>query len=268
MSTLNNKILIPGTIGYYVSEDGKVFSTNYRGGDTMYELKTRANNCGYHQVKLGANGGIVFGNKLCSVHRLVATAFIPNPEGKPQVNHINGNKADNSVTNLEWNTASENQLHATEVGLRTTLSGEDVGGSKITNELAELLIQDLLNGSTNEVAASKFNLHSRYVSLVRHKKRWAWLWESKFPGQEAPNSVTDLKAGSLDRDLVMKELLTTTESCRAIATRHNIDQSVLSRIRKGSKIAKIWQPYVDKYINIKDRQTATTIESTQECGSE
>lgn len=57
--------------------------------------------------------------KMFGVHRLVATTFIPNPENKPQVNHINGRKIDNCVSNLEWNTHSENNIHSIKTGLRT-----------------------------------------------------------------------------------------------------------------------------------------------------
>jgi hypothetical protein len=69
---------------------------------------------GYRRVALSRDGA----QHTFMVHRLVAQAFIPNPGDKPEVNHRNGDKADNRAENLEWATSSENQQHAYETGLR------------------------------------------------------------------------------------------------------------------------------------------------------
>lgn len=78
-------------------------------------LKNTISKCGYMQARLSKNNK----HGLKSVHRLVAQAFIPNLENKPQVNHIDGNKQNNRVDNLEWCNNSENQLHAWKLGLQT-----------------------------------------------------------------------------------------------------------------------------------------------------
>ena len=92
---------MPGYAGLYqVSNLGRVSSRGRL-------LNPWTHNMGYYAVTLFRDGNAE--KKL--VHRLVADAFIPNPDNRPQVNHINGNKRDNRVENLEWCTNRENALH-------------------------------------------------------------------------------------------------------------------------------------------------------------
>lgn len=81
-------------------------------------MRLGISNCGYQLV--------IFGNKGFSVHRLVAIAFIDNPDNLPEVNHIDGCKTNNYADNLEWLTSSENSLHAYETGL----AGRGAEGSR------------------------------------------------------------------------------------------------------------------------------------------
>lgn len=85
-------------------------------------LKANIINGGYEQVSLYSSSQ----KKSCLVHRLVAQAFIPNPKDKPQVNHIDGNKRNNAVTNLEWTSAKENMKHSVENNIRTDIKPVDM----------------------------------------------------------------------------------------------------------------------------------------------
>lgn len=104
---------------YYISNTGKVFVTDYRGQKVWREMKSRSIQ-GYKSVGLRIFENGVSKQTLFKVHRLVAEYFIPNPENKPVVNHIDGNKQNNIVTNLEWATVGENTRHAYRTGLEKT----------------------------------------------------------------------------------------------------------------------------------------------------
>lgn len=99
---------------YMVSNLGKILSIKRN-----VILKSSINHKGYCYVVLSKHSK----QKCVRIHRLVAEAFIPNLENKSQVNHIDCNKQNNCVTNLEWVTNSENQLHAWSNGLQKDVTG-------------------------------------------------------------------------------------------------------------------------------------------------
>lgn len=105
---------INGYDSYSVSTNGQI-----RNDITGKVKSIRVNKRGYPIVDLYSDGN----RRTERVHRLVADAYIINPDNKPQINHIDGNKMNNNVDNLEWCTASENMVHAFEKGLSTPSRG-------------------------------------------------------------------------------------------------------------------------------------------------
>jgi len=107
---------------YQVSNLGNVKSLETWAGDRYIRrekiLKNNLCGNGYYYVCLSKNGKV----KKYKVNRLVAQAFIPNIDNKPFTNHIDGNKLNNCVDNLEWCTQSENMKHASMMGLRKYVS--------------------------------------------------------------------------------------------------------------------------------------------------
>ena len=114
---------IPNT-HYSISSEGRVRN------DETNKMKTMdATSDGYHKVDLYSNGK----RTSVRVHRLVAEAFIPNPNKLPQINHIDGNKENNNVKNLEWVNNSQNMIHAYRTGLATPHPTYGMRGHKNPN---------------------------------------------------------------------------------------------------------------------------------------
>ena len=125
------------------------------------------------------------------VHRLVATAFIPNPENKPQVNHINGKKGFNWVGNLEWVTAKENSEHAWRTNLVNN-NGELHGSSVYTNEQIKEVCKLL---ETNEFTHSKIEqltgVKQKTISDIRIGKKWKSISKDYKLPKSRPKMYTD-----------------------------------------------------------------------------
>lgn len=137
---------IPGWEGLYeVSNMGNVRSLDRRCSSGKFckgqILAKRYDNSGYTQVGLCRSSTV----KWMKVHRLVAMAFLPNPENKPQVNHLNGIRDDNRLGNLEWCTCSENHRHAFDVlgkkPSRSTL-GKPAWNRKLNEEQIKAILAD------------------------------------------------------------------------------------------------------------------------------
>lgn len=107
---------------YMVSNLGKVKSLNFKRTKTEKILKNIKHSVGYTAISLSKNGKLT----PFLIHRLVACAFLDNPSKLSDVNHINGNKTDNNINNLEWVSHSQNLKHAFKTGLHKKTSNKIV----------------------------------------------------------------------------------------------------------------------------------------------
>ena len=150
---------------YMVSTKGRVVSFKH-GRITL--LKPHLNN-GYLQVTLSKNSKA----KIGLIHRLVAEAFIPNPENKPEVDHANTNKTDNNVTNLRWATGKENYQYAAEAGLIKI--GENNSSAKFTEEQVRYIRKVYIPYHPEfgaKALAKKFGVHRETIYSVISGKSW------------------------------------------------------------------------------------------------
>ena len=146
---------------YYITDDGKVWSER-----TQKYLSFQYDKNGYVKVQMRSTDNK---SHRYSIHRLVLENFKPveNMENL-QVNHIDGNKKNNNLTNLEWTTSEENIRHAIDNNLRATING----ASKLTPEQVIEIYRRATNGERNIDLGKEFNIHPDQVGRIKNKKSW------------------------------------------------------------------------------------------------
>lgn len=208
---------------YSVSDLGNVYNN-----DTGRVLKPFENN-GYLAVDLFHDTT----RQRVLVHRMVAIAFIDKPVDKDFVNHIDGNRHNNVLENLEWVTPSENSVHAVMTGLSPI--GEAKTLAKLTN--ADILeIQAAFEiGVKDFELADKYGVTSGVISSIRLGKTWKHVSGKVFV-PSGPNPVKKLSAEDIP---IIRKMFVDHFSDAEIGRRFNVARGTINQIRQG----KTWINY-------------------------
>lgn len=208
---------------YSVSTEGEVRK------DTTNYILSQSSQQDYKFVGLIINGK----QKRMRVHRMVALTFIDNPDNKPYVNHINGNRSDNNVENLEWVTPSENTQHAVRTGL-------------FKNSHARAVIQYNLNGeqmatfeSASEAARQTGGSQSKITMCCRRQResandyQWRYYDDIQDVQKIIKKFITGKRVAQCDEEgNILRIYPSFKEAARAV----NGTSSAISRVCSGTNI--------------------------------
>ncbi len=175
------RVDIPNYEGLYqIDEHGNVYRLpgvvphrNWKRTIPARILKHKKTDRGYFSVSICKDGR----RETLLIHRLIAQAFIPNPENKPEVNHINGIKGDFSIKNLEWCTKKENIQHAVNTGLKKPsgaclIKGASHHKSKLNPLFIKIIREASSEGHTNRKIGNYFKVSGNQISQIIRGQNW------------------------------------------------------------------------------------------------
>jgi hypothetical protein len=166
---------IPGLAGYQINRSGQILSlpkqlVNARGSFITKPkiLKTITSYQGYKMINLTMGGkGLHF-----TIHRLLAITFIPNPDNHPIINHIDGNKGNNDLANLEWCTHKHNSKHAIRIGMNRRANGVNAPKAKLQPSDIPEILKLKSDGLTYVAIGRKYGIAPGSVRAICTGKSW------------------------------------------------------------------------------------------------
>lgn len=180
---------------------------------------------GYLYISLTDENG---NRKTFLPHRIIGSLFVPNPENKKEINHKKGIKTDNRAKEIEWATASENQIHAYSTGLNVAKIGEDCYGTSLTNKIVLTIFNTL---DTPRNISQTFNIPIHVIYQIKNGKNWS----------SVTGKTYESKTSRMPETLV-KEIFESELPKNEILAKYNISSKYLWAIKSG----KSWKKLLNK----------------------
>lgn len=230
--TLKNDLKILAALSsgkYTVTPDGRVFNNSFQNTGEKREVAYSLHSSGYISIHIGG--------KTVKRSRVVCLAFYGAPKEYLETNHKNGNKADDSASNLEWVTRSQNSRHAIETGLQPPMKGAKNGNALLTDEVVAEILKVWAEGTlpAREIAA-RFNVAENTVKCVVKGQSWKHAYTGKVErarrgsqgGEFHPNHK--LTAESVSE---IKRSIRDGEKLSVIAAKYGVRSATISCIKRG-----------------------------------
>lgn len=228
--------------GYWVNKKGEIL------GKKLNIYKQGRNHKGYPIVSMYYKENNEYKLKTKSVHRIVAETFIynDNPKIKNQVNHIDGNKENNTVENLEWCTNQENKKHAIDNGLVAYQKGEKHGSVILNNKQ---VINIYTSDESRLYMAEKYNISKHHVSNIRGDNAWTHITKNLTKG--------NYKNDRLLSEDIIKSIFISNLTNKEISEKYNIDKAIVSKIKNGKSYRNITKNISKGEIKVKKKSKLT-----------
>lgn len=238
---------------YDIYPYGLIFDRELKKYISIYTTKTGND---YPSVRLIGSDMIP---RHLALHRLVAARWLKDYNESKTINHIDGNKYNFNINNLECVTSSENTTKAYEIGLidKEILGmsrnwNRDSDDNRLSIPEVEQIIHSIMRGDSNITIVKSFNLDFRRVSDIRRKKKWKSVWDRLYPDVSPPKSQND---GTYATNIVrndkfsLEEEIMIIEELRMniniiIAGKHDIDPSIISRVRSR----QTWRTGIEEHM--------------------
>ncbi len=220
---------IPNFNGYWCKKDGTIASSVNREKKEPRILCPLIINSGYATVHLKPNNK----GKRVTVHRLVALTFIPNPNNFACIDHLDSNKLNNNVENLEWVSQNENVRRCIERGRFSSKKGELGSKAKLTENQVREIYQRMSDGESTSALAKEYGVKYNAIQAIFSGVNWSHLGLTpRFKGKAKGENSGNSKLTNKQSDEV-KLLLSNGIKASEIAKRFNVSKSCIQHIKMG-----------------------------------